>query len=162
MIKKAFIPRTSEGALRWMLDREMIVRRTTKDSETYATVQGFILSDQLRDQIGSNLVKLVARVTQRRNGSVCKVSVRDAFLTATIAAVSVTARARLGDDEMARCCNVAFALLPISRLEEAGLADRSLSTIARSRSSVEKLQRLLQVRACSIPRIGCVPRPHWD
>lgn len=142
--------RTSDGALRWMLERGMILRRSTKDPETYATVQGFILSDQLRDMIGSNLVKLVAKATGRK-GRMGKVSIRDAFLTATMAAVLAMGRVSLSDDEMARCCNIVFALLPIRRLEEEGFADRALRTVARSRSSVEKLQHLLQGRAYSVP-----------
>lgn len=134
-----------------MLDRGMILRRNTKHPETYATVQGFILSDQLREMIGSNLVKLVARATKRGNGRVGKVNIRDAFLTATMAAVLATGRVSLNDDEMAHCCSIVLALLPIRRLEEAGFADRQLRTIARSRSSVEKLQELLQIWAYSIP-----------
>ena len=151
MTKRTFVTRTSEGALRWMLDRGMILRRTTKDPETYATIQGFILSDQLREMIGSNLVKLVAKTARRGNEGIGRMTIRDAFLTASMAAVLTTGRVSLSDDEMARCCNIIFALLPIGRLEEADFADRSLRTVARSRSSVEKLQHLLQVRANSIP-----------
>ncbi len=151
MRKKTFPTRTSDGAVRWMLDRGLLVRRNAKDPETFATVKGFILSDQLRETIGSNLVKLVAKATKRGNGRVGSVSIRDAFLTATMGAVLATSRASLNDDEMARCCSIVFALLPMKRLEEAGFADRLLRTVARSRSSVQKLQQLLQVRAYSVP-----------
>ena len=132
-----------------MLRREMIVRKTAKDPETYAAVHGFILSDQLRDMIGSNLVKLVGKATRKKNGGVARVSIRDAFLTATMAAVMEIARVTLSDEEMACCANVILALLPIRRLEEAGLADRSLRTVARHRSSVQKLQDLFGPRPYS-------------
>ena len=84
MIKNIFDTKTSEGALHWMLNQSIIVRRTAKDPETFATVQGFVLSDQVQDAIGSNLVKLVAKATRRANGEVGSVSIRDAFLTATM------------------------------------------------------------------------------
>jgi len=130
-----------------MLQEKMILRKTTKDPETYATVLGFILSDQLRDMIGSNIVKLVAKATKRRNGKAGSVSIRDAFLTATIAAVLEVSKVQLSEVEMMRCANIIFALLPIKRLEEAGLADRPLRTVARDRSSVEKLQNLFRLKA---------------
>lgn len=149
MTKSIFDTQTSEGALRSMLHQNMILRKTTKDPETYATVQGFILSDQLRDMIGSNLVKLVAKATKKENGKVGSVSIRDAFLTATMAAVLEITRLPLSDDEMARCANIILALLPIRRLEEEGLADRSLRTIARDRASVERLQNLFRLRTYS-------------
>ena len=132
-----------------MLRREMIVRKTAKDPETYAAVHGFILSDQLRDMIGSNLVKLVGKATRKKNGGVARVSIRDAFLTATMAAVLDMERVTLSDEEMACCANVILALLPIRRLEEAGLADRSLRTVARDRSSVQTLQDLFGPRPYS-------------
>jgi len=146
MTKRIFATQTSEGALRWMLHQNMILRRTAKDPETYATIQGFVLSDQLRDMIGSNLVKLVAKATRKGNGRVGSVSIRDAFLTATMAAVLDLGRMPLSDGEMARCANVIFALLPMRRLEEAGLADRTLRTIARDRTSAEKLHNLFRSR----------------
>jgi hypothetical protein len=146
MAKSIFEIQTCEGALRWMLHRNMILKKTTKDPETYATVQGFILSDELRDLIGSNLVKLIAKAANgsSRAGSV---SIRDAFLAATMAAVLEMGYIRLRDDEMAQCASIAFALLPIGRLEGAGLANRSLRTFSRSRASVEKLQNLLGLRS---------------
>jgi len=147
MTKGIFNTRNSEGALHWMLQENMILRRTTKDPETYATVQGFILSDQLRDMIGSNMVKLVAKATKRGNGKAGNVSIRDAFLAATMAAVLEMSKVQLSDVEMVRCANIIFALLPIRRLEEAGLADRPLRTVARDRSSVDKLQDLFRLKA---------------
>jgi hypothetical protein len=149
MTKHIFETQTPEGALHWMLHGNMVFRKTTKDPETYATVQGFVLSDQLRDLIGSNIVTLLAKANKRGNGRMGNVSIRDAFLTATMAAVLEVGHARLTDDEMTRCANVVFALLPMDRLEASGLADGRLRTIARNRSSVEKLQDILRIRAYS-------------
>ena len=145
MTKSTFDIHSPDGALRWMLQQSMILRKTAKDPETFATVQGFILSDQLRDIVGSTLASLVAKATRKRNRRVGNVSIRDAFLTASMAAVMEKSSVLLSDDEMARCANIIFALLPISRLEEEGLADRSLRTIARDRSYVEKLQELFGI-----------------
>ena len=147
MSKGIFNTRTSEGALSWMLRENMILRMNTKDPETYATVLGFILSDQLRDMIGSNIVKLVAKASRRGDTKAGSVSIRDAFLTATMAAVLEMSKVQLSEAEMVRCANIIFALLPIKRLEEAGLADRPLRTVARDRSSVEKLQNLFRLKA---------------
>jgi len=67
------------------------------------------------------------------------VSIRDALLTTSMAAVLEASPVSLSDDEMACCANIIFALLPISRFEEEVLADRSLRHIARNKSYVEKL-----------------------
>ncbi len=66
MTKSTFDAHSSEAALRWMLHQGMILRKTAKDPETFATVQGFILSDQLRDKIGSTVASLVAKATRKR------------------------------------------------------------------------------------------------
>ena len=108
-----------------MLRQSMILRKTAKDPETFATVQGFILSDQLRDIIGSTLASLVAKAIGKRNQRVGNVSIRDAFLTASMAAVLETSPVSRSADEMASCANIIFALLPICRLEEEGLANGS-------------------------------------
>lgn len=149
MTKKTFNRRSPEGALRWMLQQGMILRKTAKNPETFAAVQGFVLSEQVRDTLGSTLASLVAKAIGKRHRKVGNVSIRDAFLTASMAAVLETGRVSLSDDEMARCANIIFALLPISRLEEEGLADRPLRTIAQDRSSVEKLQEMFGLRSYS-------------
>jgi hypothetical protein len=149
MTKHIFNTQTAEGALHWMLRQNMVFKQTTKDPETYAAVQGFILSDQLRDLIGSNIVTLLAKANKKGNGRMGNVSIRDAFLTATMAAVLEVSHARLSNDEMARCANIVFALLPMERLEASGLASRRLRTIAHNRSSVERLQEILKIRAYS-------------
>lgn len=145
MTKSTFDAHSSEAALRWMLHQGMILRKIAKDPETFATVQGFILSDQLRDKIGSTVASLVAKATRKGNLRVGNVSIRDAFLTASMAALLETSPISLSDDEMARCANIIFALLPISRLEEEGLADRSLRTITHNKLYVEKLQELFGI-----------------
>ena len=75
-----------------MLQQGMSLRKTAKDPETFATVQGFILSDQLKDKIGSTLASLVAKATRKRNRRVGDVSIRDAFLTASMAGAADTVR----------------------------------------------------------------------
>jgi hypothetical protein len=143
MRQNAFEAQSENGALYWMLNQNLILKKMTRDPETRATIQAYVLSEQLREMIGSNLVRLVAKVTRRGNGKVLNVSLRDAFLTARIAALLETTHASLNDDEMTSCANIVFALLPIWRLEEAGLADRRLRTIARNRSLVGKLHELV-------------------
>ena len=138
-----FETETTEGALHWMLQQNMIVRSTSKDPETFAAVQGFLLSDEMRDSIGSNLVRLVAKATRKGNTRLRRVTVREAFLTATLAALLEKARASLSEEEMTRCTNIVFALLPIKRLEQARLADRTVRSIALNRRSVMELQRIL-------------------
>jgi hypothetical protein len=143
MTQIAYEAEYGNGALDWMLRQNLILKKMTKDPETHATIQAYILSEQLRETIGSNLVRLVAKVTKKGNGEVRNVSLRDAFLTATIAALLETTHASLDDDEMTSCANIVFALLPIWRLEETGLAGRRLRSIARKRSLVGKLQELV-------------------
>ena len=142
MVKSTFDVHSSEAALHWMLDQRMILRKTSKDPETFAMMQGFILSDQLRDKIGTTVANLVTKATTQRNPRIGNVSIRDAFLTASMAALLETSPVSLSKDEMTCCANIIFALLPISRLEEEGLADRSLRTITRNKLYVEKLQEL--------------------
>ena len=52
------------GALSWMVEQGMIVRKTAKDPETFIPVHGYILSDDVRDKIGKNLVKLFGRAAK--------------------------------------------------------------------------------------------------
>ena len=49
----------SAAALSWMLERGIIMRKSTKDPETFIPVQGYILSDEMREEIGNNLVETV-------------------------------------------------------------------------------------------------------
>ena len=137
--------RTSQQALDWMLERSMIVKSKTKDPETLATIQGFLLSNEMRERIGTNLIELVSKASRKK--SLCHVTVRDAFLTAAIAALLQSTRSRLSEDDMTGCANIVFALLPIGRLEQADLADRSLWLFARDRNMVGELQRSLGLRS---------------
>jgi len=146
MRHQRFDLQTSEGALLWMLKKKMIVRRSTKDPETFARVNGFTLSSAMSSQIGSNLVKLLGKAATSRNGSMSKITVRDAFLTATIGAVLAAGQTKLNEEEMMRCANIILALLPIDRLEKAGINRKRLKTLASDKHLVAKV---LQV--CSGP-----------
>lgn len=138
-----FKTKTSEGALVWLLDRKMIVKSSTKDPETLAVVRGYILSDGMRERIGSNLVNLFARVTEKRNGGLRNVSLRDALLAATIGAVLELGQTSLSEDEMMRCANIILALLPIERFEEAGIAAKTLRSLSHDRFLVGKIRRIV-------------------
>jgi hypothetical protein len=129
-----------------MLKHDMIVRSKTKDPETFASVQGFLLSDEMRESIGANLVRLVAKATKKGNDRLRRVTVREAFLTATLAALLERTRVSLSEDEMTRCTNIIFALLPIRRLEQARIADRTVRSLALSKRAVMELQQVLGVR----------------
>jgi hypothetical protein len=79
-----------------MLEQGMIVRRSMKDPETFISTQGYILSDGLREEIGTNLVKLFGRAA-KGNGQ-GDVTIGDAFVTATMAAVLATCKLTLSQE----------------------------------------------------------------
>lgn len=135
--------RTSQAALQWMLQQKIVIRSKMKDPETFAAIQGFMLSSEMRESIGSILIELVAKQTHKRSNAL---TLRDAFLAATIAAVLRKTGANLSEDEMTTCANIISAMLPIAQLEQAGLADQRLGMIARDRNKVGELQRLLRIR----------------
>jgi hypothetical protein len=146
MIHSAFETETPEGALHWMLSHDMIVRSSIKDPETLARIHGYILSDELREKIGSNMVKLISKAASR-NGALSKETVRDAFLMATMAAVLEVSAVSLNEEEMTHCANIIMALLPIGRLEEAGVSKKTLRSLTQDRSLVGKIRRI-----CGQPR----------
>jgi len=129
---------TPESAIDWMLSQHMILKKSTKDPETFAAVNGYVLSDELREKIGSHLVELFAKSTRKK--SFKDITVRDAFLTATIGATLEIARVQLSEEEMTSCANIIMALLPIERLELEGVAERPLRTLARDRLLVSKIR----------------------
>ncbi len=133
---------TIEAALNWMLDQNILVKKSTKDPETFATVRGYLLSEIAREKIGANLVTLFAKATRRRNGKLGKVTLRDAFLTAALGAVLQMSETSISEDEMLRCANIILELLPIRQLEEAGIAYRPLRSLACDASLVGKMRRL--------------------
>ncbi len=141
MSRANFETQRTETALLWMLNQNMIVKRSTKDPETFATVNGFLLSDELRGKMGANLVKLFAKVTSRRNDTFNNVSVRDAFLTAAIGAVLEMGQVSLSEEEMMRCANIVMALLPFRHLEREGIASKPLRSLAHDKILVGKIQR---------------------
>jgi hypothetical protein len=133
--------KTSEQVLEWLMERQMVVKGSRKDPETFATVQGFVLSEEMRERIGRTLVDLITKSSRKRKSD--RVTLKDAFLAATIAALLQKTRKGLSQDQLTECANVIFALLPIDRLEQAGLADKRLRAFARDRSVVDQLQRML-------------------
>ncbi len=135
-------PVTTETALRWMLQHKMVLRSSAKDPETFASVRGFILSDEVRERVGANLLKLFAKATSGKKASLGKVTLRDAFLGAAIGAILEVGRVRLDDGPMMKCATIVMALLPTDRLEEAGIAGRRLSSLARDKSLVRKIQQI--------------------
>jgi len=134
--------KTSQEALDWMLRGGMLVKGTRKDPETFAAVHGFLLSEDMREKIGARLVELVAKASRKRKTA--GVTLRDAFLTATIATLLDKTERNLSEDELTKCANIIFALLPIDRLEQAGLADRPLQALASDKSLVDELRRILR------------------
>jgi len=133
---------TAEGALSWMFENGMIIRRTVKDPETLATVRGFILSDEFAQNIGASLLELFVKATGRKKNGLQQVTVRDAFLMATIAAVLRRTKRLLSEEEMELCAGILVSLLPVDRLAQAGIADKTLRNIAHDRTLVRKIQRV--------------------
>jgi hypothetical protein len=133
---------SSEDALLWMLDHKMVIKTSTKDPETFANIQGYLLTEDVRDTIGTNILKLFAKVTSKHDGRMKGVTVRDAFLTATIAALLTIGKAKFSEDQMVSCANVALALLPFDMLEKAGIAEKTLSSLARDRKLVSRIHKM--------------------
>jgi len=123
------------AALSWMIEQGMVVRKTTKDPETFIPIQGYILSDELREQIGGNLVKLFNQAMKR--ASLRDVTIGDAFVTATIAAL--IAEAELSQEEMTMCANIILKLLPFDKLESARVTGKTLRHLSRDRTLLRKL-----------------------
>lgn len=132
---------TPESAIDWMLNQHMILKKSTKDPETFATVNGYVLSDEFREKIGSHLVELFAKSTRKK--SLMEITVRDAFLTATIGATMEIVRVRLSEEKMTSCANIIMALLPIERLELEGIAEKPLRTLARDRLLVSRIRHAI-------------------
>jgi hypothetical protein len=133
---------STEDALLWMLNRKMIIKTSTKDPETFANIQGYLLTEDIRDTIGTNILRLFAKVTSRQNSRVKRVTVRDAFLTATIAVLLAEDKAKFSEDQMVSCANVVLALLPFDMLEKEGIAEKTLVSLARDRKLVARIQKI--------------------
>ena len=116
----------------------MVVRKTTKDPETFIPIQGYILSDELRDGIGSNLVKLFSKATKR--AGLRDVTIGDAFVTATIAVLMATTEAQLSQEEMTMCTNIILKLLPYDKLESAGVTSKTLRHLSQDRTLLRRLR----------------------
>lgn len=126
------------AALSWMIEQGMVVRKTTKDPETFIPIQGYILSDELREEIGSNLVKLFSKATKRAR--LRDVTIADAFVTATMAALIASAEAELSQEEMTMCTNIILKLLPFDKLESAGITGKTLRHLSRDRTLLRRLR----------------------
>jgi hypothetical protein len=138
MRQTVFDLETPAAAVSWMLERGLILRKTTKDPETFIPVQAYVLSDELREEIGSNLVKLFKKATK---GSGLKdVTIGDAFVTAAIAAVLRSAETSLSQDELTMCTNIILKLLPFDKLETAGITSKTLRHLSRDRTLLRKLR----------------------
>ena len=125
------------AALSWMIEQGMVVRKTTKDPETFIPIQGYILSDELREGIGSNLVKLFSKATKRTG--LRDVTIGDAFVTATIVALIAAAEAQLSQEEMTMCTNIILKLLPFDKLESAGVTGKTLRHLSKDRALLRRL-----------------------
>lgn len=126
------------AALSWMIEQGMVVRKTTKDPETFIPIQGYILSDELREEIGSNLVKLFSKATKRAR--LRDVTIADAFVTATMAALIASAEAEFSQEEMTMCTNIILKLLPFDKLESAGVTGKTLRHLSRDRTLLRRLR----------------------
>jgi hypothetical protein len=133
---------TLDDALAWMLRNGMIIRSTGKDPETLATVRGFVVSEEFGQSVGAYLLKLFTKAIKKRRNGLSSVTVRDAFLMATIAAAMKQAEVTLGEREMQLCAGILLSLLPINRLAQAGIADITLRNLARDRLLIRKVQRV--------------------
>ncbi len=131
---------TTTGALSWLIEQGMIVKRSSKDPETFIPVPGYLLSDDLRDKIGTNLVKLFRKATRGR--ALKDVTIADAFVTATMAAVLSTGEVKLSEEEMTLCTNIVLTFLPFEKLKAAGIARKTLRSWASDRALVRKFRSL--------------------
>lgn len=118
----------------------MVVKQTSRDPETFIPVQGYILSDELRDLIGRNLVKLFHKTV--RGSTLQGVTIADAFVTATMAAVLSTGRVKLSEEEMMLCTNIVLTFLPFEKLATARMASKPLRDLASNKALVRKFRGL--------------------
>ncbi len=145
IMHSAFETKTPESALHWMLSCNMVMRSPIKDPETLATAPGYVLSDELREKIGSNMVKLISKAAVSKS-ALSKVTVRDAFLMASMAAILEVSKVALNEEEMTHCANITLALLPIAHLEEAGISRKTLRRLTWDRSLVGKIRGICDQR----------------
>ena len=132
------------AALSWMIEQEMVVRKTTKHPETFIPIQGYILSDDLREGIGNNLVKLFSKATKR--AGLRDLTIRDAFVTASIAALLAAAGAELSQEEIILCTDIILKLLPVDKLESAGINEKTLRQLSRDRALLRRLMETCGLR----------------
>lgn len=132
----------TEDTLRWMIRHNLVIKKTTKDPETFANIQGYILTEEIREKIGANILIIFAKAAGKHKGAVEGLTVQDTFITATVATLRAVCKARLNEDRMVSCINVVFALLSFSRLEEAGIAQKTLRSLTHDRRLVNKIEKM--------------------
>jgi len=145
MSQMIFESETPAAALSWMLEQGMILRKTTKDPETFIPVQGYILSDELREEIGNNLVKLFNKAIKGTN--LKDVTIGDAFVIAIIAALIAITETSLSQEEMTMCTNIILKLLPFDKLETVGITRKTLRHLSRDRALIRKLRETCNTSA---------------
>jgi hypothetical protein len=129
---------TPAAALSWMVEQGIVLRKKTKDPETFIPVQGYILSEEMREEIGNNLVKLFRKAA--RGSRLKDVTIGDAFVSSTIGALLVHAKASIDQEEMTMCANIILKLLPFEKLETAGVTSKKLRRLSRDRALLRKLR----------------------
>ena len=99
----------------------------------------------MREEIGNNLVKLFKKAAK---GTRLKdVTIGDAFVTATMAAVLANAEASLSQEELTMCTNIILKLLPFDKLEAAGVTSKTLRRLSSDRALLRKLREACGPRA---------------
>ena len=79
------------------------------------------------------------------------VTIGDAFVTATMAAVLANAEASLSQEELTMCTNIILKLLPFDKLEVAGVTSKTLRRLSRDSALLRKLRETCSASAeCGI------------
>jgi hypothetical protein len=138
MSKATFASNAPADALSWMLEHGLILRKTENDPETFIPVHGYVLSYEMQEEIGNNLVKLFKKAMKM--GCLKGVTIGDGFVTATMAALLANTESTLGKEELTTCTNIILKLLPFDRLEAAGLTSKTLHHLSRDRALLRKLR----------------------
>jgi len=132
----------AEDTLRWMIRHNLVIKKTTNYPETFANIQGYILTEEIREKIGANILIIFAKAAGKQKGAIEGLTVLDTFITTTVATLRAVCKTRLDEDRMVSCINVVFALLPFGRLEEAGIAQKTLRSLTHDRRLVNKIEKM--------------------
>lgn len=132
----------TEDALSWVIRHNLVIKKTTKDPETFANIQGYILTEKIREKIGANILIIFAKAASKQNLATKGLTVQDTFITATVATLRAIGKVHIDEDRMVSCANVVLALLPFGRLEEAGIAQKTLRSLTHDRRLVNKIEKM--------------------